>query len=456
MIRSRWTRAAQIVLALAPLSLGGALAQAAVSSVQPTYAACAKSSDIDGKGTYELFGSNGWIFESYEFSALEGLRGTSVAALTRLAKAFKARGSTLILVPVPTRAVSADKTLDFARYPQLQFSKDHYVASWNTMIAQARATGITVIDLLPTVLDFQVNARGEDFFQSRDHHWSLSGMEAATTQIAAQISALAQAQKLDLERQQGELTIKPAGGSAGSMGSHYMKACDLKIEAMPVYDATYTAESTSLLDDVEPVIGIFGDSFGLSYSSTRVDKNFGVLLEAKTALPVVNNSVSGNGRTATLAGYLADPALVDKLPPFVVVPFMGGISNSDFDYGQMTAALIGCSDANRIAQTKFSTPAAKMVFAPQPQGASKGNSLIHIHTDAPTNYLEVREGTYTDGSPLKFEIYRTSASYFTGSRTDFYSLLADEKSVRSLAVQLEKQGPVSGYVEVCRIPDALR
>ncbi len=57
-----WRRALTVGSILASFSLGCSLAQAATPTVQPTYAACAKSSDIDGKGTYELFGSDGWIF----------------------------------------------------------------------------------------------------------------------------------------------------------------------------------------------------------------------------------------------------------------------------------------------------------------------------------------------------------------------------------------------------------
>jgi hypothetical protein len=425
---------------------------------QPLYAPCAKSGDIDGKGTAELFSPEGWIFESHEFKSQEVLTSKTLAALTLLAEAFEARGAKLILVPVPTRAIRAAETVDLTRYPQVRFSAQAYTASWNSMVAQARATGITVVDLLPTIVSFKTNTRGEGFFYPRDHHWTMSGMEVAAEQIAAEIDRLAKAQNLSLERQEGSLKVSRSGEFVGSIGEHYAKACGTEVKSMPLYDATYTVESISLLDDVEPLIGIFGDSFGLSFpynTYNRPDKNFSVMLEAKTGLPTINNSVSGNGKTATLAGYLADPKLVAKLPPYVVVPFMGGLSNNVFDYGQMRAALLGCSDATRLIKTEFAAPSPKMTFTPKLAAPSTGKSLIHIHTDVPANYLEVRQGTYTDASPLSFEIYRTSAPYYTGSRTDFYSMLADDKTVRSLTVQLDKLAPVSGYIEICQAPDVL-
>lgn len=85
-----------------------------------------------------------------------------------------------------------------------------------------------------------------------------------------------------------------------------------------------------------------------------------------------------------------------------------------------------------------------------------GKRLTHIYTNAPTNYIEIREGRYTDNSVLSFESYRITAPYYFASRTDFYGLLSDDKTVNSLMVQLDKRRPVSGYVETCKIPDTFR
>ncbi|WP_168733634.1 hypothetical protein [Deinococcus sp. Arct2-2] len=431
------------------------LAQAAA----PAYPACAKSSDIDGKGTFELFGTNGWIFESHEFKANEALSSRTLSALTLMAKAFKARGSHLILVPVPTRAVRAADTVNLTQYPQLRFSAAQYATAWTTMIAQARSTGVYVVDLLPTILNFNPGVRGEEFFYPRDHHWTLSGTEAAARQVTAQIQAIAQAQGLELQETPGLLEIVQKGEFTGPLASHYTRACGTTTEPLKRFQASYTVQGDSLLGDVQPLIGIYGDSFGLTYPDNKYaepDANFAVMLEATAQLPTINNSVSGSGKTATLAGYLALPEGREQLPPFVVVPFMGGIPNNTFDYGQVTAALIDCSAATRLARTEVASPSPRMLFAPPSTGPTLGKSLIHIHTNAPTNYIEVREGRYTDNSVLSFEIYRIAAPYYFGSRTDFYSLLADDKTVNSLMVQLDKQRPVSGYVETCKIPDTFR
>ncbi|MFB9993239.1 hypothetical protein ACFFLM_14800 [Deinococcus oregonensis] len=428
----------------------------AAQSVAASYTSCSKSNDIDGKGTYELFGTQGWIFESHEFKANEALTSKTLAALTLMAKAFKARGSHLILVPVPTRAIQAANTVNLTQYPQLRFSAPQYAAAWTTMITQARSTGVFVVDLLPPILKFNPSTRGEEFFYPRDHHWTLSGAETAARQVTAQIQAIAQAQRLELQETPGLLEIVQRGEFIGPLGNHYTQACGTKTEPMKRFQARSTVQGDSLLGEVEPLIGIYGDSFGLTYPDNNYaepDTNFASMLEATAKLPTINNSVSGSGKTATLAGYLARPESLDHLPPFVVVPFMGGISNNTFDYGQITAALISCSGATRLAKTEQASPSARMLFAASSAAPTLGKSLIHIHTNAPTNYLEVREGRYGDNSALNFEIYRTAAPYYSGSRTDFYSLLSDNKTVSSLVVQLDKQAPISGYVEICSVPD---
>jgi alginate biosynthesis protein AlgX len=435
------------------LSLLGA-AQASTQAAVPTYPPCARSSDIDGKGTYQLMGSGGWIFESHEFQQPEPLNSKALASLKLLAQVLKAHGSNLILVPVPSRAMHYGAAVDLTQYPQLDFSPQSYQVAWTEMIRQVRQTGVFAVDLLPSVLSFVPGARGEDFYYPRDHHWTLSGIEVATALVAAQISSVAQAQAIELEREHGTLSVRPRGEFVGAIGRHYQELCGVTVAAMQRYDTTFAADDADLLGDTEPVIGIFGDSFGLTYPDNNYlypDTGFGVLLEASATLPTVNNAVSGSGKTAGLAGYLADPEIRAHLPKFLVVPFMGSVSNNTFDYGQMTAALLGCSADTTLAKTSYTGRAARSTFAPGSRAPVTGMSVLHIHTDAPANYLEVREGRYTDGSELRFEIFRIAADYYAGSRTDFYTLLPSGKSVQSLVVQLAQQQPITGYVEWCAL-----
>lgn len=422
--------------------LGAAQEMPARASETPPLQGCAKSSDYDGKGSFELFGKNGFIFESPEFQDTYEFKGAG--QLTLLVNAFRARGSELILVPVPSRAIKYAGGLDLTAYPRLDFSSQKFVQSWEKMIASARGTGAHVVDLLPDILAFKPGARGEDFFYPRDHHWTTSGAEKAAEETAELIAGIIKARQWTLPTKKGTLTFTGGSSFTGSYGNRFESVCGQKLPKMTSYQARYEQEDESLLGDEDAVVGIFGDSFGQGFP----DSNFGPLLEYKTGLNTVNYSSAGAGPLLSLYGYLADPGVREKLPKFIVVPFMGWLSNNAFDYNQATAALLSCTDRTRLARVDFPAGQEKISFGTLPQ--TDARKLVHIHTNETTNYLEVR-GKYTDGSPMRWENWRVSADYFRGSRNDFYSLAAVGRTPLEASIAIDGRKPTAGYAEVCLV-----
>ncbi|WP_019587313.1 alginate O-acetyltransferase AlgX-related protein [Deinococcus apachensis] len=425
------------------LGLGSAQETPAKASEIPApLQGCAKSSNYDGKGNFELFGQDGFIFESPEFQDTYEFKGLD--QLTLLVNTFRARGSELILVPVPSRAIKYAGSLDLTSYPRLDFSSQKFVQSWDKMIASARGTGAHVVDLLPDILAFKPGARGEDFFYPRDHHWTTSGAEKAAQETADLIAGIIRDRQLELPTKKGTLTLTRGSSFTGSYGKRFEDVCGQKLPQMTSYQARYEEENESLLGDEDDVIGIFGDSFGQGFP----DSNFGPLLEYRTGLKTVNYSSAGAGPLLSLYGYLADPRVREKLPKFIVVPFMGWLSNNAFDYNQATAALLSCTDRTRLARVDYPAGQDKITFGTLPQTAAR--KLIHIHTNETTNYLEVR-GKYTDGSPMRWENWRVSADYFRGSRNDFYSLAAVGRTPLEASIAIDGRKPTAGYAEVCSV-----
>ena len=403
---------------------------------------CGKSNDIDGKGTAQFFDNNGWIFESWEYQ--DDYQFTATDSLKELVQTLKARGSSLILVPTPFRTIKyADKVI--SDNPLVKgFSKVKYKQSWNDMISTARITGANIIDLLPSVQNFKLSSRNEYFYYPRDHHWTTSGAEVAAAQVADLIKKLSSDGKI----LSGKNSISFSGKTEllGSFSEHYLAACGSKLPLIKRFDTKITRNSNSLLGETSTAIGVFGDSFGQAYP----DNNFSPLLENKTQMQTTNFSVSGGGPTVALAGYFADAKIRAKLPPFIVVPFQGWISNNFFDYGQITAALVGCDKKRIIGTSDITTLSNINTFTPKDDSTKQAQRILHVTTSVPTNYFEVR-GKYSDGSDLRFEIYRTSADYYKGSRTEFYAILPKSQAVDYATFKIEGDKKFKMRAELCTL-----
>jgi alginate biosynthesis protein AlgX len=406
--------------------------------------ACAKSSDIDGKGTSQFFDKNGWIFESWEYK--DDNQFTASDSLTQLVLALKDRGSNLILVPTPFRTIKYASGVQSDNPIVANFSKSKYIKSWNDMLVATRATGATVIDLLPAVQNYKTSARGETFYYPRDHHWTTSGAEVAAQQVAAAIKQLRSKNSIPLQRETNSITFTSKTELVGSFGEHYATACGNRPPLMKRFDAKLSTGSSNLLTTSKTIVGVFGDSFGQAYP----DNNFSPLLENATQLSTTNYSVSGGGPTVALAGYLADAKVRDQLPPFIVVPFQGWVSNNYFDYSQITAALVGCNASRMISTMSDSPTQSAVTFKPKDDPQSKNQRILHVTTSIPTNYFEVR-GKYIDGSDLRFEIYRTSADYYKGSRTEFYAILPKAQAVDYATFKIEGSKSFKAKVELCNL-----
>ncbi|WP_350244401.1 alginate O-acetyltransferase AlgX-related protein [Deinococcus sonorensis] len=381
------------------------------------------------------FGTDGWMFEPWEFNDTFSFSAT--AALQELNEAFRARGSTLVLVPVPSRPYKYLSKIDPTLYPNLKFSPETYKQSWQTMIQAARATGVTVVDLLPSVENYSTSETGEEFFYPRDHHWTTSGVQVIAPVVAQAISALKLPGLNKLTVKMDGFSLKKEGFNSGAFADRYTKACGSRAASSPAYKVRYTKQ-TGLLDDTVATIGVFGDSFGLAYP----DNNFAPLLEWNTKLNTVNYSLAGGGSLGALTGYLADPAVNHSLPQVVVVPFMGAVPNDANQYRQITATLRGCPGPVQAVQS-----AAEAAVTFQADGAA--HSAVHLAFTQDTQKVKLTLD-YQDGTSEKMTLNRSNADYFKGDRRNFYVSLPADRTVKDLQVSTDHAMNPQDSVSLCK------
>jgi len=141
-----------------------------------------------------IVGADGWLFFSADFNYLanpgflrperlhkrrqSGIQPDPVRAILDFDRQLKARGISLLLLPVPVKPMLyGDKLGGSAAVLQNQ--------SYRDFAAQLEANSIKILDLSPA-LDAMRRSGGQTYLKT-DTHWTPDGMDLAAKRVAAQI-----------------------------------------------------------------------------------------------------------------------------------------------------------------------------------------------------------------------------------------------------------------------------
>lgn len=164
-----------------------------IYDIQPCCQLCPRAADpaaYTGSSYLEEFrtleqGRDGWLFRSrVDMATRFDITDESLAELRRLANALRKRGTELVVVLQPPRALmDPDKLGDAAR-------KRYDFADARRNYAQAlqriRSAGVTV----PPLDQLIDENKGYEYFFRRDHHWTPSGAERTARVVAGTVSAM--------------------------------------------------------------------------------------------------------------------------------------------------------------------------------------------------------------------------------------------------------------------------
>lgn len=399
-----------------------------------SFPSCKASEDM-------IFGSNGWIYEYWEWNS--AFEFTAGEALMDMDKAFKKRGINLIFVPVPNRTVKYAEYVDIPKYYNIKFSSAEYIIDWNKMVDDIDKLGVNIVNILPTVEKYNISTRGEMFYYPRDHHWTTSGAESSSQAVASAIKKIIKNNNIPLKPTLGVLKVVKQGYNSGSFGDHYSDKCKNKPPNMDAYKAINTISKGGLLENIRPELGVFGDSFGLA----SPDNNFSTFIEHYSGLRTVNYSTPGIGQLGSLVGYLADPKVNKDLPPFIVVPTLSWLPNDPVMYRQITAEVAGCTHRIQGVATVFKSNTSTYDYTPNILIQNAWNS-IHINLDVNAKQVNINV-LYNDNTTERLKLIRNSNDYYKGDLKNFYITFNKNKKVKSAAISIDNLKVFSGTVEMC-------
>ena len=253
-------------------------------------------------------GEQDWLFRDKDLRLAYGPRAKGYRQLQQLQQFLHSRGTALVMVPIPGRALIHPEYLGAIQYDVLSGRQ-----SYSRYLAQLRATDIVV----PAIDSLFAQTQSKLLFFARDHHWNHHG---ARTIARLTASAIRSEDISGIVRQ--KFTSYGVGGNHvdGSLQQAAWALCQKRYPKEPFKLYQTVPVSNSVADDLLlaelPIAQIV--LVGTSNSKGQLQFNFAGFLAHYSYTAVDNKAKSGAGFGGALADYLRSEQFKQS-PPKVLV-----------------------------------------------------------------------------------------------------------------------------------------
>ena len=389
---------------------------------------------------YRAFqGLDGWFFFDIDFETDYPLMQQTVF-MGELSRALATQGVTLVILPIPSRAVVRPDVLNLDEPLAASFSEPDAVISYNAFLESLRAEGVAVVDVLSAAKAY--DAQGGQTFLKRDLHWTTEGAQAVAQETAKIVQ---QAVSEPLPEAEITLTRTPFDEShRGQFVNRWLYThCSYVLSGEPLgtYSVARTSQGSDLFGSSSPEVVLTGSSFsGEPYY-------YDFLADALQS-EVLNLSVGAGGAQVGLETYLLDGAYEDHKPQVLVWEFpLYAPPLSEEVQRQLIASVYG----------SCTMPATRVDLA-----SAFSGSLAQKRISVADHYLQL---TFSDLSLLTFDVtlryqdgfvetLEVNRSSLTLNRGRFFLTLAQRPNTILQGVEIRVPYRSEGSVEVqaCTLP----
>lgn len=332
-------------------------------------------------------GYDGWFFRDNDLRMDFSASPETIGYFKRLDEALKKKGISLVMLPLLSRAMMADKMINADDPWQENYDLAIAQSSYQDFVKTLQDAGIDTISLAPLFKTYQSSDPYTYNFK-HDIHWKPEGAELVSKEVA-----------LYLEKYPGydglakAKTVTHKGieaGRSGTMMEEIQRLCNGNINAEPynIYSGERVNEKTEN--------ALFGDGggkvpvamVGTSFSAVE-EFNFANFLEENSSISVANFSIAGGEIFTALLSYLSSPFFHQNKPPILlwetqaVYNFNKGTQQ---EFRQAIAAVEGvCSKENTVTSTTLNidgTKASYPVFSGlKDKNISGTDYYLFLHSD---------------------------------------------------------------------------
>jgi len=250
-------------------------------------------------------GRDGWLYRDMDLRLSFGPNSSGYQHLQQLQQALQSKGTTLVMVPIPARALVHPQYLGDIKY-DVAVGR----AAYQEYLQQLRAINI-VVPALETILS---EHQEKPMFFARDHHWNHHG---ARTIARLTAQALRESDGYSAIFKQTFSSHRVANAhNNGSFQRAAKMLCEQHFASEPF--KIYHTEATQALD-------LFADLampevvlVGTSNSKGSLQFNFDGFLRQYAKVAVLNQAVSGGGFGEALRRYIESDMFREFAPKFLV------------------------------------------------------------------------------------------------------------------------------------------
>ncbi|WP_162916565.1 alginate O-acetyltransferase [Cohaesibacter haloalkalitolerans] len=259
-------------------------------------------------------GKSGYFYRIYtDLRMHHSFSDETIENLARLSEMLKAKGTTLIYAPVPTKSQAMPEFLpdSAALYG---YTRELAVQSYQTVVDRLRAANVVAADLQSPM----IAAKSHDglFFRS-DFHWTAQGARLAAEAIADVIKAqpeYASAKKTKFKTRELESIV-----SFSTLRNNLQRFCKDSLPAVEsmAYETTKADQSSGSLDlfgaEATDPIALVGTSM-----SNAEAGNFGGFISQYSSLALTNYAISGGNQFGSILSYMTSREFQENRPRFLI------------------------------------------------------------------------------------------------------------------------------------------
>lgn len=262
-------------------------------------------------------GNENWLFRKHDLIENFGPGRDGYNGLRAIQQRLSARGTSLMIVPLPTRGIVHPEYVLDEDFSHKQSAKNYFL-----YLNRLRRVGL----LVPPLDKLTVGDQEVPLFFARDHHWTPAGAAATARLVSEELATT------DLLNETPVMnfstTMVDVESNTGSYSRAAADLCDTQF-APESFDVHFTEAELDLFAEVsDPEVVLVGTS----NSNGTMVFNFDGFLRKELGVDVLNAATSGGGFDESLITYLGSDNFKQRPPKLIIweVPGYYSLNQPEF------------------------------------------------------------------------------------------------------------------------------
>ena len=346
------------------------LLMAATPALAETHSTYGCAGLEESSPTSYIEGQNGVFFRlGLDLRTSHPVSEGSIDLMARLSEALATRGTTLVYVPLPSKAQAMPGALP-AEAAAYGYDPELAAATYEDAVSRLRAAGVVTVDAMTPLLGLP---EGELAFIPTDHHWTSAGARAVAEEVGRTIQETPG--YADLDHASVETRSLGVEDLPSPVRREIQALCRETIppSATEAFETEVTAPAAgngifAVASEGPPIV-----LAGTSMSRTDAFNFDGFLAEA-AGLEVSNHAVTGGNQFGAIVSYMLSQEFQDAPARYLV--WENPIYNNLAEFGEIPLRELIAAADDQCTPLAVSHPDPSTLLAEVPDGALPAQAFV--------------------------------------------------------------------------------